>query len=87
MIATPLLDKVPGLGAEAAVLAGDRAESIAESWLFSPPLGFRIELIDDNLLESPASGAVAGSLSTFEIDRFREGERNEAGDSDDCRPS
>jgi len=88
---TPPLDKAPGLGAEAAVLPGDRAACIDGSGFSSPPLapaaGFRIELIDDSRLESPASAAFGESASMFENDRFREGERNEAGDNDDWRSS
>lgn len=83
--ATPAFEYAPGLGAEVAVLPGDRA--LNESWFESLPVGLRMELIDDNLFELSESPWLAESTSRFEKERFRDGERNEAGDSEDWRSS
>jgi len=63
------------------VLPGDRP--LRESWFESVPVGLRIELIDESLLELSASPELAASTSRLENERFRDGERKEAGDSED----
>jgi hypothetical protein len=50
--------------------------------------GLRIDIIDDTRLVSwPPSCAVEVSVSAAEKERFRDGEMNDAGDSDGCRSS
>lgn len=48
---------------------------------------FRIDLMDDSRFElsGPLSFGVPNSASVAEMDRFLDGERNEAGDNEDWR--
>lgn len=90
MDAIPAFENAPGLGTEVVVLPagecliGGRGSG-EPSWTGVVAVGLSIELIDDSRFELSASPGLGAPTSIFENDRLREGERKEAGDSDDWR--
>lgn len=67
---------------------GDRNElrggSAPLSEVPGPPVGFKMDFMDDRRFDDSCSAFCGISMSVEENDRLRDGERNEAGDSDDC---
>jgi hypothetical protein len=84
-VVDPGLEKAPGLGVDVAILAGDIILALDCSDASPLPDGvvFKMELMDETRL-NVSSRAFVKSASVDENDRLRDGERNDAGESDDC---